>query len=168
MIDPGYCRVMVRYNSWQNSQLAECLADLPAEELTRERGAFFGSILATLNHLLWADLMWMSRFDGWDKPATGIAGSTTLCPTLATWSAERYRTDRRLTFWAERLRAVDLAGDLTWFSGATGAEMARPMALCVTHMFNHQTHHRGQIHAMITGSGAKAPVSDLAFMPDEG
>ncbi|MBB94675.1 MAG: damage-inducible protein DinB [Rhodobacteraceae bacterium] len=166
MIDPDYCRRMVRYNSWQNRQLGACLAELPAAELTRDRGAFFGSILATLNHILWGDRMWMSRFAGWDKPAVGIPESTSFCPTLAVWQAERYRTDGQLGLWAARVRAVDLAGDLVWYSGALGADVRKPMAVCVTHMFNHQTHHRGQVHAMITAAGAKAPVSDLAFMPD--
>ena len=167
MIDPGYCRMMTRYNAWQNRQLMDGLQSLPVVELTRERGAFFGSILGTLNHLLWGDRMWMSRFAGWPKPGVGIPDSPRLCPTLAAWSAERFRADGQMRLWAERVHAVDLAGNLTWYSGATGREVSKPMALCVTHMFNHQTHHRGQVHAMITAAGGNGPVSDLAFMPDE-
>ncbi len=168
MINPGFCQTMARYNTWQNSQLSECLQDMPTQELTRDRGAFFGSILATLNHLLWGDRMWMSRLDGWDKPKQPIEATTEICPTLAVWSAERFRADARMVLWADKVRTVDLAGDLTWFSGATGQEQRKPMAVCVVHMFNHQTHHRGQIHAMITATGRRAPVSDLAFMPPEG
>ena len=168
MIDRAYCETMARYNVWQNNQLEACLQVLPLEELTRERGAFFGSILATLNHLLWGDLIWMSRFDGGARPEGGIGDSTDLCPTLGAWSAERFRTDGRITLWAEAVSCVDLQGDLTWFSGAAGREVSRPMALCVTHMFNHQTHHRGQIHAMITAAGGTAPVTDLFLMPGAG
>lgn len=167
MIDPSYCRMMARYNAWQNRQLSDCLRDMPEADLRQDRGAFFGSIFATLNHLLWGDRMWMSRLDGWDKPKVGGADSTTICPTLAVWSAERYRADGHIALWAERVRAVELAGNLTWYSGATGQTQSKLMAQCVVHMFNHQTHHRGQIHAMITETGRKAPVSDLAFMPDE-
>lgn len=166
MIDPSYCRVMARYNASQNKQLSDLLEGLPEADLTRDRGAFFGSILATLNHLLWGDRMWMSRLDGWDKPAVGGAESTRICPTFAVWTAERYRTDGRIALWAEKVKAVDLAGDLTWYSGATGRMQSKPMGLCVAHLFNHQTHHRGQVHAMITAMGRPAPVSDLAFMPD--
>ena len=165
MIDAGFCLTMARYNAWQNTQLADCLHDMSAEDLTKDRGAFFGSILGTLNHLLWGDRMWMSRFDGWDKPTQPIDATTEVCPTLAAWGAERFRADGKIILWAERVKAVELAGDLVWFSGATGKEQRKPMATCVVHMFNHQTHHRGQVHAMITATGRRAPVSDLAFMP---
>ena len=72
MIDAGYVRVMARYNRWQNQNLYDIAERLPDEERRRERGAFFGSIHKTLNHLLWADQMWMSRFAGTPKPAAGI------------------------------------------------------------------------------------------------
>ena len=166
MIDPGYCRLMARYNAWQNRQMMECLQPMPAAELTRDRGAFFGSILGTLNHLLWGDRMWMSRFDGWARPESGITGSTALCPTLAAWSAERFRADGHITLWAEGVKAVQLAGNLTWLSGATGREVTKPMAQCVIHMFNHQTHHRGQVHAMLTAAGARPDDTDIPFMPN--
>ncbi|MGE4326572.1 MAG: DinB family protein [Pseudodonghicola sp.] len=165
MVGPEYCREMARYNRWQNGQLDTLLRPLPREELTRDRGAFFKSLLGTLNHLLWADLTWMSRIDGGARPTGGIAESTGLCPTFGAWSAERFRTDGRILRWAERVSNVDLRGDLVWYSGATGRQMVKPLALCVTHMFNHQTHHRGQIHGMLTASDLAAPVSDLIFMP---
>lgn len=166
MIDRDYCVTMARYNSWQNKQLTGFLEALDPAELTRDRGAFFGSILATISHLYWGDHMWMSRFDGGSKPTQSASESTTLFPTLAVWSAERFRMDGRIRIWAENLRSVDLAGDLIWYSGISGREMSKPMAMAVTHFFNHQTHHRGQVHAMLTAAGSKAPVSDLAFMPD--
>ena len=166
MIDAKYCAMMSRYNYWQNSQLFDALQALPDVELSRDRGAFFGSIIGTANHLLWGDKMWMARFDGGPCPDLSISESAEICLTFAEWSAERSRTDGRIRIWADNVKSVDLHGDLTWMSGATGAEMTRPLAVCVAHMFNHQTHHRGQIHAMITAAGGKAPVSDLAFMPD--
>ncbi len=168
MITRDYCRVMARYNLWQNKQLSDLLEGMAPAGLTRDRGAFFGSILGTLNHLLWGDLIWMSRFDGGAGPDGGIADSSALCPTLGAWDAERFRTDGRIRLWAASLDNVDLQGDLTWYSGASGRRMTRPMALCVTHLFNHQTHHRGQVHAMMTAAGLAAPVTDLVFMPDDG
>ncbi len=167
MITPDYCCAMARYNAWQNRQLSECLQGMEAAELARDRGAFFGSILGTLNHLIWGDLMWMSRFDGGDRPEGGIAASTGRHATMQGWYAERQAVDQRITQWAGALDADALAGDLRWYSGATGQDVSRPMALCIVHMFNHQTHHRGQVHAMLTAAGRTAPVSDLAFMPDE-
>ena len=75
--------------------------------------------------------------------------------------------DARITLWAERLRAIDLVGDLTWYSGAANRNMVKPKALCVAHFFNHQTHHRGQIHAMLTAAGQKPAATDLPFMPED-
>ena len=167
MIDDRYCRMMARYNAWQNRQLTDNLQDVHLSELTRDRGAFFGSILGTLNHLLWGDLIWMSRFDGGAAPEGGIKESPSRHPTLASWSAERFRTDGRIRHWAETVNNIDLAGELTWYSGAAGREVSRPLAMLVVHFFNHQTHHRGQVHAMVTAAGLTAPVSDLFLMPED-
>ncbi|TMV08767.1 damage-inducible protein DinB [Ruegeria sediminis] len=167
MISAEYARQMARYNRWQNSQLAGFLAELPVDELTRDRGAFFGSILGTANHLLWGDTMWMSRFDGGDAPAGGISDSTGFCPDLPAWQEARTAVDARIGRWAENLTDAELQGDLTWYSGAAGREVSKPLAMLVVHMFNHQTHHRGQIHKMLTESGSSAPVSDLFFMPED-
>ena len=167
MIDPDYVQIMARYNAWQNRQLTELLEAQPSEVLTKDRGAFFGSIFATLNHILWGDRMWMNRFDPRvEKPAVGPEKHAELTPTFAVWSAERFKTDGDIAAWAKTLRRIDLQGDLTWYSGITGKNQTKPRALLVTHFFNHQTHHRGQVHAMMTAAGLDAPVSDLGFMPD--
>lgn len=159
--------MMARYNAWQNSQLLEALEGAPGDLLRQDQGAFFGSILGTLNHLLWGDRIWMNRFDpSVQKPAGGISDSTDLCPTIAAWGSERFFLDGKITLWAQDLKAVQLAGNLEWYSGATKAQVHKPVAMCVMHMFNHQTHHRGQVHAMMTRAGLKAPVSDLVFMPE--
>ena len=168
MIDPGYVRMMARYNAWQNRQLSEALDGVPLEVLRADHGAFFGSILGTLGHILWADRMWMSRFapDLQAAPEGGIAASPGSCPTFGAWDAERFAMDGVIARWARGLHALDLTGKLTWFSAASGAEVTRPLATCVIHMFNHQTHHRGQVHAMLTKSKIAAPVSDLFLMPE--
>lgn len=166
MIDRDYCVTMARYNTWQNRQLKDILQALDPKELTKNRKAFFGSILSTLNHLLWGDLMWIARFDGGETPGGSISESPERHATLGAWEAERFRTDGRIRLWADRLNSVDLKGDLRWYSGAMGREMSMPLQVCVVHFFNHQTHHRGQVHAMLTAAGAQAPVSDLPFMPE--
>lgn len=166
MISCDYAVTMARYNSWQNNQLHEILQAFDPPELTRDRGAFFGSILKTLSHLVWGDSIWMSRFDGGAGPLGGIADSTVLCADLGSWWHLREPLDRRMRHWAESLDDVSLAADLTWYSGAVEGEVTKPLALLVAHVFNHQTHHRGQIHAMVTACGSKAPVSDLFLMPE--
>lgn len=168
MIDPGYVLTMARYNAWQNKQLMAAMAGMDEAALHAHRGAFFGSILATANHVLWGDAMWMARFQGMEPPSGGIEGSTTLHPTYAVWSAERFRMDGRILLWAEKIHALDLVGDLTWYSGFMKQHVTKPRGALIMHMFNHQTHHRGQIHAMLTAAGVKAPVSDLFFMPEAG
>jgi uncharacterized damage-inducible protein DinB len=167
MISPDYCLAMARYNAWQNKQLKAAFATLDAAALTQDRGAFFGSLLGTANHVLWGDRTWMSRFAATIALEDGIKDGTGLTPSREAWAIARFHTDGEILLWAERLRAVDLAGDLTWYSGMLGREVRKPLQLCVTHMFNHQTHHRGQIHAMLTAAGAAGPVSDLAFMPQD-
>ena len=174
IVTPAYCVAMARYNAWQNKQVKAAFDGLDAAALSKDRKAFFGSLLGTANHLLWADLVWMSRFDGGAAPEGGIAQSAALTGSAGEWAVARFRADARILLWAERLRSVDLTGALRWYSGAQGRQMSKSMSLCVMHMFNHQTHHRGQIHAMLTAAGAGtetgagAPVSDLAFMPEEG
>lgn len=163
---PDYCQLMARYNAWQNSQVRAACEKLTEADLRADRGAFFGSIMATLNHLLWGDLIWMSRFDGGDAPTGGgIPDSGQICPTLAVWSAERMRMDARQIAWANAVTQSQLDGELAWYSGALGADVARPRAMCVVHMFNHQTHHRGQIHTMLTGLDANPGDTDLFIMP---
>jgi uncharacterized damage-inducible protein DinB len=168
MIDASFTVQMARYNAWQNRQLKAIFKER-GEAWLRETGqGFFGSIFATANHLLWADTIWMARFTQSPAPKGGIAESIAFTDTLPDWDIARFRMDARILDWAENLRSTELFGDLTWYSGAQGREVSRPRALCVAHMFNHQTHHRGQIHAMLTAAGATAPVSDLAFMPEDG
>lgn len=167
MISVEYCQKMARYNAWQNRQLTEFVDALPSEEISKPRGAFFGSILGTLNHILWGDMMWMARFDGGALPSVSQTDSPGLTPTAAVWSAERFRMDGRIERWAASVSNLDLSGELRWYSGTLGAEMAKPMSLLVVHFFNHQTHHRGQVHAMLTAAGSKAPVTDLFLMPED-
>lgn len=168
MIEPAYARTMARYNAWQNRQLTEALTGVDDDVLRQDRGAFFGSIMATLNHLLWADTIWMHRFDpSLPKPTVDSSRHLEATPTFAVWTAERFRMDGTIRIWADGLRDLDLKQDFSWYSGVLQRELVQPLGLCVTHFFNHQTHHRGQVHSMMTAAGLKAPVSDLGFMPED-
>ncbi len=165
MITPDWVRMMARYNAWQNRWMIEAMATLPEGEAERDRGAFFGSILGTANHLLWGDEMWMSRFDDLPAPEIDGANAVRLTPDVAAWTARRKTTDGAILDWAGRL--TECGGDLTWHSGITGTDISRDKATLYTHVFNHQTHHRGQVHAMLTAAGATTGTTDLAFMPDD-
>jgi len=167
LITPAYCQTMARYNAWQNNGLRAMIAEIDRDELYRDRGAFFGSIMGTLNHLLWGDAIWISRFDGAEGPDPSIKDSVEFTPTPAVWAADRFRMDARITLWAQSVSAIDLVGDMTWFSGAIGRDVSKPIGLCVMQLFNHQTHHRGQIHAMLTAMGLRPNDTDLPFMPED-
>ena len=166
MITVEYCRMMARYNAWQNRGLMDVMKSLKPAELTRDRKAFFGSILGTANHLLWGDRLWMSRLDGGFAPKERLAESPQLHDTLQLYLDDRIRTDARISRWAAGLSQVGLIGPLTWHSTVQDRQMSKPMPICVTHFFNHQTHHRGQIHAMLTAVGHTPGDTDLVFMPD--
>lgn len=165
MIAPAHVELMARYNRWQNENLYGCADRLSDAERRRERGAFFGSIHKTLNHLLWADRIWMHRFAGTPRPAGGIPESTGAAADWAALGHERAAFDDAIIRWAGELDAAWLHGDLTYYSGIIKAELTRPRWLLVAHMFNHQTHHRGQVHCMLTQAGQKPGATDLAGLP---
>jgi len=167
MITPAYCVLMARYNRWQNRTLLEAAETLPLPDRMQDRKAFWGSILGTKSHLLWGDLVWLSRFDGGPRPDIALADSADMFEDWGAWRRARLDTDARIVDWAGRLTDADLSGDLFWYSGAAGRAVSQAKALCVAHFFNHQTHHRGQIHAMLTAAGARTTDTDLFLMPDE-
>lgn len=157
---------MARYNAWQNDGLGKMIGEMTTDELIKDRGAFFGSIFATLNHLLWGDAIWISRFDGGAGPDPAIKDSVDVTPTPTAWAADRVQMDARITLWAQSVTSTDLAGDISWYSGAAQRDMSMPKTLCIMQLFNHQTHHRGQVHAMLTALGKRPNDTDLPFMPE--
>ena len=165
MIDAAYVQRMARYNSWQNENLYGAADTVSDAERRRARGAFFGSIHATLNHLLWGDRIWMSRLAGTAKPEGGIPQSVSLYEDWNDLKRERAAFDAVIVDWADRLEDASLEGDLAYFSGAIKADLRKPKWLLVTHMFNHQTHHRGQVHCMLTQAGSKPGDTDLPLLP---
>ena len=165
MISVEHARIMARYNTWQNQSLYTAADDLSDEARRQERGAFFGSIQRTLSHLLWGDQQWMSRFAGTPPPA----GSGKDSPNhYADWDdlrRQRVAFDAVILEWTNRLEPAWLAADFEWYSGLAKRNVSKPAWVLVTHFFNHQTHHRGQVHAMLTAAGAKPDDTDLMLLP---
>jgi uncharacterized damage-inducible protein DinB len=166
MIDRAYVQRMARYNRWQNQNLYGVADRLSAEERGRERGAFFGSIHKTLSHLLWGDRIWLSRLAGGPQPPGGIPESVALYPDWDDLKRQRADCDRVITDWAATIEPDWLAAEQSYFSGAIGRQVTRPRWVLVTHMFNHQTHHRGQVHCMLTQAGVRPSDTDLPFLPE--
>ena len=168
MISPDHVRVLARYNRWQNRSIYEAAGTLQDKERKEPRGAFFGSIHGTLNHLLWGDRIWMHRLAGWPAPAPkNIPESLDYFQNWDVLRDERKATDKAILAWSTSLTSSALEGDISWYSGAAGRELSQPKWLLVTHLFNHQTHHRGQVHCLLTQLGARPQDTDLPFMPDE-
>jgi uncharacterized damage-inducible protein DinB len=166
MIDKTFVTTMARYNAWQNDSLYGAAATLTDAARRQDRGAFFGSIHSTFCHLLWGDRMWLSRFAGTPKPGVPGSESARMIEGWDELGAERRATDAVIGDWAAGLSPEWLAGDLTWVSGISRRELTRPKALLVAHFFNHQTHHRGQIHAMLTAAGARPDDTDLMLVDE--
>ena len=166
MITPDYVRTMARYNRWQNRNLYAVTGTLDDRTRRADLGAFFGSVHGTLSHLLWADTIWMSRLSDWQRPDAGISDSASFVADWDELVARRSEADEAILAWAEGMSAADLAGPLRWYSGATDRQIEKPRALCIVHVFNHQIHHRGQVHAMLTQSGVRPGDTDLPFMTE--
>ena len=164
MINPEFLRTMAAYNAEMNRRVYDAAGRLPEAERRRQRGAFWGSIHGTLSHILWGDTMWMNRFDGWDKPTQGAKQSAEMHEDFFALRTARAEADRRISDWAGRVAPDWLSGDLTWFSAILSKEISKPTALLAVHFFNHQTHHRGQVHAMLTAAGEKTGDTDLPFI----
>ncbi len=166
MIDVAYARRMARYNRWQNESLYGAAAGLSDEERRRDRGAFFGSIHATLAHLAWADRLWLSRFEQTPAPPAAMADAMATHPTWAALHNERIACDAAIVRWADALAPDWLAGDLAYFSKSAHRDVSGLRWVFVVHFFNHQTHHRGQAHCLLTQCGLKLQDTDLQLMPE--
>jgi uncharacterized damage-inducible protein DinB len=167
MITAAYVRLMAEYNAEMNRRLYDSAARLSDAERKADRGAFWHSIHGTLVHILWGDTQWMSRFDNWPKPEVGIKQSAGMIDDFAELRTRRVKADADIIAWADRVDDAWLAGDLVWFSGAAQKEMRRQKAKLLVHFFNHQTHHRGQAHALLTAYGQDTGDTDLFLVIPE-
>lgn len=146
------------YNRWANSRLYDAADVLTDEEFTRDAGAFFGSMMGTLNHLLVTDRIWMKRFTGQgDAPARLDAIIQQALPALR---MAREAEDRRLVEWVEGLSDKDVAGRFSYLT-TDMRTISQRLAPALGHLFNHQTHHRGQAHMILTVLGQPSVPMDL-------
>jgi uncharacterized damage-inducible protein DinB len=161
LVNPVFVRTMAAYNAEMNRRLYAASDRIPDPVRREHRGAFWGSLHGTLCHLLWGDQMWMSRFDSGTKPAVIQKQSATLVADFDELRRLRVEADEKISAWAGRVTEGWLAEDQTWFSSSVQKELRSPRSFLVTHFFNHQTHHRGQAHALITACGEKTGDTDL-------
>lgn len=154
-----YFSLMAGYNAWANARLLEACEALPAGAFTAERGGFFGSIAGTLNHLLVIDRIWTARLAGTPLPSYGL--DTLLFDDLAQLRAARDVEDANLVAYVAGLTDEACAEEFRWVRKADGVEVVGPLWKTLAHLFNHQTHHRGQAHDLIGQAGIAPPSLDL-------
>jgi uncharacterized damage-inducible protein DinB len=154
-------RSFADYNAWATARVYDAVAGLPAGEAERPRaGAFFHSILGTLNHLLVVDRIWMGRIEG-DPPAR-IVLDETVSEDLAELRALQRAEVERIRAFCGGLDETALSRVVQYSSG-DGRAFADPLGRLLAHLFNHQTHHRGQLHALLLEAGAKPPPLDYLY-----
>jgi len=151
---------LARYNQWANRLLYAACGALTEQEFAAPRPAFFGSILATLNHILVGDRIWLARIEGSGHDIASL--DQVLYDTHATLAVAREAEDERIVAIADVLTPARLGETLDYKNFA--GEVARtPVDLVFTHLFNHQTHHRGQVHGLLSATDVPPPSLDLIY-----
>ena len=159
-----WAHTLAAYNRWMNERLYALCAELPDEERKRDRGAFFRSIHGTLNHGLLGDRVWLGRF--LSRPFAARSLDQELYADFAELRSERAQTDREIDAWVASLGPADFAGTLHYTSIVNPAPRSLPFWVAVTHFFNHQTHHRGQLTTLAMQAGVDPGVTDLVWLPE--
>jgi len=169
--------LMAAYNEWMNTKLYEAAERVPGEELAQDRGAFFGSIIGTLNHLVVGDTIWLKRFAAHPanpkalEPVRALPQPTALneivFADLTRLAQRRKVIDAAIKAWAAALTQADL-DHVLHYANTKGVKSQKRMGSLVMHFFNHQTHHRGQASTLLFQAGQDVGVTDLlALIPNE-
>ena len=160
-------RIFAGYNAWANARVYDAAAKLSDADYRADRGAFFKSVHGTLNHLLVADRIWMRRFTGEGPSPTRLDDIP--FENFPDLRDARSQEDRRIVDYIGGLSDADLAGLFRYRTIVNPADIKQPLSPALDHFFNHQTHHRGQIHALLTAmtGNAAAPALDLIIYQRE-
>jgi uncharacterized damage-inducible protein DinB len=174
---PSSCALMAEYNRWMNARLYDAVATLAEPQVFEDRGAFFGSLFDTLNHIAVGDTTWMHRFaqhpelggirdlmGGYPTPASLRQRLARTLPELREY---RDALDKVIAAFAGQVTEAQLASTLR-YANLAGQPQARRFGSLVQHFFNHQTHHRGQATTLLFQAGVDVGVTDLfALIPSE-
>lgn len=151
-------RMLARYNRLANARLYATCARLSDGERKRDRKGFFGSIHGTLNHILVGDRIWLARFEGGSVPSSGL--DAILYAAFDDLSAARHAEDARIEALAAGLTDGFLDRTIAYVNNE-GRRLEDAVFVLLAHFFNHQTHHRGQVHDMLSQAGVETPVLDM-------
>lgn len=161
MVTTGFVRMFAGYNAWANARLHDAVAGLSDADYRADRGAFFRSLHGTLNHLLATDRVWLHRFIGEGEAPTRL--DAILFDDFDALRDARVAEDARIVRFAEGVDETALAATVTYRRVSTPEMQTEALAPLLAHWFNHQTHHRGQAHAIVTGLGRRDLELDLLF-----
>lgn len=167
-------RRYARYNAWINQSLLQASLKLPAEQLADNKQLFFGSILATWNHILVGDLLWLGRLrhtfpildDALNSRPEPCKLDQILYSELTELAHQRQSLDEVIIQWCDLLREADSQAILQYVN-TRGEEITKPLPQVLQHLFNHQSHHRGQITAVLSQLGVDYGTTDFLFMPED-
>jgi len=154
--------LMAQYNQWMNLKIYEICRAIPDDIRKKNLGAFFQSIHGTLNHLMYGDLAWMGRFVG--RKLTDATIGIEIYSDFDELKSAREKLDQEIIDWTFGLTPAQLVALLTYKSGIDGKTRSIPLWILVTHMFNHQTHHRGQLTTLLNQMNIDYGVTDIPWM----
>jgi uncharacterized damage-inducible protein DinB len=153
------------YNAWCNERLFAAAAKLSDHDYRADRGAFFKSVHGTLNHLLTGDRIWLQRFTG--TGAVPASLDAILYDDFPELQAARRTEDLRITGYIAGLSDADFSRPLRYRTFVNPQTIEQDLAPALDHFFNHQTHHRGQAHGLLTAITGTAPSFDLIIYQRE-
>ena len=148
-----------RYNAWANIRLYAVAGQLSAEQLAEDRRGFFKSVLGTLNHILVADLIYRERLE--QKPTSFARLDVILHTDFESLRAAQFDQDDWYVEFCEAMDPAALEGTLSFDTVETGEYFSLPLRTCLTNLFQHQIHHRGQTHHMLSHAGLAPPPLDV-------
>ncbi|PLK69420.1 damage-inducible protein DinB [Rhizobium sp. TH135] len=154
-------QMLAEYNAWANRLIYAAASELSAEELERDTGAFFGSVFATLSHILTADRVWLNRFTGEGPKPTAL--NERPYERFDDLRAARVEEDDRFIRYTRSLTPDAIEQPFTYSPVSSPEIVTQKLWPALTHVFNHQTHHRGQVHAGLTGMGKPSLSLDLVY-----
>lgn len=163
MIHPTYARYMAGYNAEMDRRFIAAAQRLTDAQRRADRGVFWKSLHGTFNHILWVDHMWLNRLTGSPLPPGIRDDSDKYFHDFDAFVAARTETNARIAAWAEGVTQEFLDSDCYWFRGRP-EQFVTPYAVLVAHMFTHQVHHRGQIHAVLTSYGEDTSDTSIWVM----
>lgn len=164
-------RFLARYNRWFNERLYDACEQLSDEERKRDRGAFFGSLHRTLAHVLYADKMWLRRFVQQGELFRSLPPEMLAVPEGSSYTSDlhpdwedlrlaRRALDAAIEAWLAEMQPEFLLSAMR-YANLKGVQRDHPAWMALTHLFNHQTHHRGQATTLLTQAGIEVGVTDL-------